>query len=71
MSARPDGWKPYAPRLPYWPAKWPGECQACPAPITEGEEIMRADAGGYVHVTCPVAPKADKFDGTSDKEMGF
>jgi hypothetical protein len=32
---------------------------------------MRADAGGYVHVTCPVAPKADKFDGTDDKSMGF
>lgn len=71
MSSRPDGWKPSAPRTPYWEARFPGECQACPAPIAVGEEIMRADAGGYVHVTCPTPPPADKFDGTDDESMGF
>jgi len=32
---------------------------------------MRADAGGYVHMECPVPRPADKFVGTDDESMGF
>lgn len=74
MSTRPSGWKAPGgrPGWPYWEARFAGECQACEHPVKVGEEIMRADAGGYVHVTCPPpAQRADKFDGTSDTEMGF
>lgn len=75
MSSRPDSWKRTSGQragVPYWQAQYAGECQACPSPIEVGQEIMRADAGGYVHVICPPPPRQpDKFDGTDDKSMGF
>jgi hypothetical protein len=41
------------PGYAYWKAKRPEECVACPDPIEVGQEIMKAYAGGYVHVICP------------------
>jgi hypothetical protein len=78
VSGRPDGWKRTSGQragVPYWEAKYPGECVVCPDPIEVGQEIMRADAGGYVHVICPhppaVSERPGKFDGTSSDEMGY
>ena len=35
-----------------FPARYPGECSECGAPIHIGEPIARADAYGWTHASC-------------------
>lgn len=56
----------------FWEARYKGECAACPEPIVVGQEIMHADAGGYVHVECPRNNQPHgKWDGTTLEKMGY
>lgn len=60
----------------YWQARYQGtKCEDCSEEIEVGEEIMRADGGGYVHVECRNRPslseRVGRYDGTDDKSMGF